>query len=177
MKRPKAMRPEGPWARSAGRGKEFLRRLQVKVPSCIQHHQKTNTRQTTKKQALEPLASPRTHLTCRQARCGSTYIGPLDPHPFQPTAATVLRVLASRRAINFAPLYNVASHSRGLFAPPPTLGICLTLDSFFGMYSGSIFHHFGIVFSNIRELRADCGKKHGREEVVCVLIAGKFWRD
>ena len=27
----------GPWARSAGRGKEFLRRLQVKVPSCIQH--------------------------------------------------------------------------------------------------------------------------------------------
>ena len=37
MKRQKAMRPEGPWARSAGRGKEFLRRLQVKVPSCIQH--------------------------------------------------------------------------------------------------------------------------------------------
>ena len=43
IKRQKAMRPEGPgpavtgpWARSAGRGKEFLRRLQVKVPSCIQ---------------------------------------------------------------------------------------------------------------------------------------------
>ena len=44
IKRQKAMGPEGrrtrktgPWARSAGRGKEFLRRLQVKVPSCIQH--------------------------------------------------------------------------------------------------------------------------------------------
>ena len=37
IKRQKAIRPEGPWARSAGRGKEFLRRLQVKVPSCIQH--------------------------------------------------------------------------------------------------------------------------------------------
>ena len=37
IKRQKAIGPEGPWARSAGRGKEFLRRLQVKVPSCIQH--------------------------------------------------------------------------------------------------------------------------------------------
>ena len=37
IKRQKAIRPEGPWARSAGRGKEFLWRLQVKVPSCIQH--------------------------------------------------------------------------------------------------------------------------------------------
>ena len=37
IKRQKAIRPEGPWAWSAGRGKEFLRRLQVKVPSCIQH--------------------------------------------------------------------------------------------------------------------------------------------
>ena len=37
IKRQKAMRLEGPWARSAGRGKEFLWRLQVKVPSCIQH--------------------------------------------------------------------------------------------------------------------------------------------
>ena len=35
--RQKAIRPEGPWARSARRGKEFLWRLQVKVPSCIQH--------------------------------------------------------------------------------------------------------------------------------------------
>ena len=33
----KAIGPEGPWARSAGRGKEFLWRLQVEVPSCIQH--------------------------------------------------------------------------------------------------------------------------------------------
>ena len=40
MKRQRAMRPEGPRAWSAGRGKEFLRRLQVKVPSCIQHRQK-----------------------------------------------------------------------------------------------------------------------------------------
>ena len=44
IKRQRAIGPEGPgpgvtgpWARSAGRGKEFLRRLQVKVPSCIQH--------------------------------------------------------------------------------------------------------------------------------------------
>ena len=44
MKRQKAIRSEGagpgvrgPRARSAGRGKEFLWRLQVKVPSCIQH--------------------------------------------------------------------------------------------------------------------------------------------
>ena len=44
IKRQKAIGPEGPrpavtgpWARSAGRGKEFLRRLQVKVPSCIRH--------------------------------------------------------------------------------------------------------------------------------------------
>ena len=37
MKRQKAIRLEGPWARSAGRGKEFLRRLQVKIPSCMQH--------------------------------------------------------------------------------------------------------------------------------------------
>ena len=29
---------------------------------------------------------------------------------------------------------------------PPTLGICLTLDSLYGIHSGSIFHHFGIVF-------------------------------
>ena len=50
MKRPKALDPEGPRARSAGRGKELLRRLQVKVSSCIQHRQKTNIRQKTKKQ-------------------------------------------------------------------------------------------------------------------------------
>ena len=40
MERPKAMGPEGPRARSAGRGKEVLQRLQVKVPSCIQHRPK-----------------------------------------------------------------------------------------------------------------------------------------
>jgi hypothetical protein len=37
IKRPKAPDPKGPQAPSARRGKEFLRRLQVKVPSCIQH--------------------------------------------------------------------------------------------------------------------------------------------
>ena len=37
MKRQKAIGPEGPWAQRAGRGTEFLQRLQVKVPSCIQH--------------------------------------------------------------------------------------------------------------------------------------------
>ena len=43
---PKSYAPEpaqrGPWAPKAERGKEFLRRLQVKIPSCIQHHQKSN---------------------------------------------------------------------------------------------------------------------------------------
>ena len=34
MKRPKAMGAESPWAWRAGRGKEFLRRLQVRFPSC-----------------------------------------------------------------------------------------------------------------------------------------------
>ena len=37
-----------------GKGKEFLRRLQVKVPSCMQRIKKTNIQQTAKKQ------SPRT---------------------------------------------------------------------------------------------------------------------
>ena len=40
MKRQKAIGPEGARAQSAGRGKEFLGRLQVKVSSCIQHRQK-----------------------------------------------------------------------------------------------------------------------------------------
>ena len=47
----------GQWARSAGRGKEFLWRLQVKVPSCIQHPAKN--KQTPGKQLknnLEHLA-------------------------------------------------------------------------------------------------------------------------
>ena len=64
IKRQKAMGPEGPrarsrgpWARSAGRGKEFLRRLQVKVPSCIQHPAKKQTPgEQLKSKALEPLA-------------------------------------------------------------------------------------------------------------------------
>ena len=51
MKCQKAIGPEGARARSAGRGKEFLWRLQVKV--SLLHptsSTKTNTRQTTKKQ-------------------------------------------------------------------------------------------------------------------------------
>ena len=71
MKRQKAIRSEGRGgaARSAGRGKEFLRRLQVKVPSCIQHRQKTNIRQTTKKHAK--------HITLHFKKsflCFQTYI-------------------------------------------------------------------------------------------------------
>ena len=72
--------PEG--ALSARTGEEFLWRLQVKVPFCMQHHHNTNTGQTTKKQTnmQEPLARPNTHLTYRQARCGSINIlGPLPP--------------------------------------------------------------------------------------------------
>jgi hypothetical protein len=70
----------GRWAWSVRRGKEFLRRLQVKVPSCIQHPaKKTNTLQTTKKQPRTPNPT-RTHLACRQARCGSINIlGPRAP--------------------------------------------------------------------------------------------------
>ena len=37
---PKSSWPKGPQAQSAGRVKEFLRRLEVKVPSCIQRRQK-----------------------------------------------------------------------------------------------------------------------------------------
>ena len=40
---------------------------------------KTNIRQQLKSNALEPLAPPRMHLTCRQARCGS--INLLGPRP------------------------------------------------------------------------------------------------
>ena len=41
MEPTKVRGPKGAWAQSAGRGKEFFRRLQVKVPSCMQHHQKS----------------------------------------------------------------------------------------------------------------------------------------
>ena len=54
-----------------GRGKEFLWRHQVLVP--LHAIKKTNIRKI-KSNALEPLAPPRTHSMCRQARCGYIYI-------------------------------------------------------------------------------------------------------
>ena len=85
IKRQKAIRPEGPWARSAGRGKEFLRRLQVKVPSCIQHPAKNKHLAKIKKQPRTPNPT-NTHLACRQARCGSINIlGPRAPRARSPS--------------------------------------------------------------------------------------------
>ena len=80
ISRPQGAR-RGTRAQSARRGKEFLRRLQVKVPSRIQHHQKTNIWQTTKKQSPQNLwLLPRTHTTCQQARFRYSYIlGPRVP--------------------------------------------------------------------------------------------------
>ena len=76
MEPPKNISPKGPWAWSARRGKEVRSSSgdsRSRFPLASNILKTANTWQTIKKRAniQEPLAPPRTHLTCRQARCGS----------------------------------------------------------------------------------------------------------
>ena len=78
----------GPWARSAGRGKEFIRRLQVKVSSCIQHPAKKQTPgKQLKSKTLEPLAVDSHALDVLAGTVRISIHWAHGPLPFQPAGA------------------------------------------------------------------------------------------
>ena len=82
MEPPKVICPKGPGPGVPEEVRSSSGDSRSRFPLACNIIKETNTWQTTKKQTniQERLARPNTHLTCRQARCGSIHIlGPCPP--------------------------------------------------------------------------------------------------